>query len=183
MIPTSNISTVLTAGQTQTRDWRDRHRSDWDSWDIAKTKKNETIVGEIYMSQSQNYDFFCFCSGFRVSKVLSFSLLQFIGMPNLCNLSKSEWPNLPHIYAMRLGTGGARRPPGPPFDKLAQICWYYWIESQVPRFIICKSFSEFSRDGKVFWKKRLENIKKFGQKIIYHLWLTFYNSLERALRA
>ena len=119
-----------------------------------RQKKNETIVGEIYMSQSQNYDFFCFCSGFRVSKVLSFSLLQFIGMPNLHNLSKSEWPNLPHIYAMRLGTGGARRPPGPPFDELAQICWYFWIESQVPRFIIRKSFSEFLRDEKVFWKKR-----------------------------
>ena len=76
-----------------------------------RQKKTKQSWGEIYMSQSQNYDFFCFCSGFRVSKVLSFSLLQFIGMPNPHSLSKSEWPNLPHIYAMRLGTGGLGAPP------------------------------------------------------------------------
>ena len=128
MLPTSNSSTVLTAGQTQTRGWRDRHPSDWDGWDIAKTKKaNETIVGEIYMSQSQNYDFFCFCSGFRVSKRADRSHSYiFIGMPNLHNLSAVRMTQLATTFMLwDLEAGGARRPPGPPFDELAQICWYY----------------------------------------------------------
>ena len=51
-----------------------------------RQKKNETIVGEIYMSQSRNYDFFVFCSLFRVSKRVMFSLLHIVGMSNLHNL-------------------------------------------------------------------------------------------------
>ena len=150
MLPTSKSSTVLTAGQTQTRCWEDRHPSDWKLLRYREDEKNETIGGEIYMSQSQNYDFFCFCSGFRVTKVLSFSLLQFIGMPNLHNLSKLEWPHIDTTFCYETWNRGARRPPGPPFDELAQICWYYPIESRVLRFLICNLFSKFLKDKKVF---------------------------------
>ena len=118
-----------------------------------RQKKTKQSWGKYICPNHKIMTFFVFVLVSEFQKCCRSHYLQFIGMPNLHNLSKSEWPILPHIYAMRLGTGGARRPPGPPFDELAQICWYYWIESQVPRFIICNSFSEFWEMKKFFGKK------------------------------
>ena len=114
-------------------------------------KRNETkqSAGEIYMSQSRNYDFFVFCSGFWVSKRVMFSLLQLSECPIFTICSSENDPHVTHFYLWHLEAGGARRPPGPPFDELAQICWYYPIESQVLRFLICNLFSEFLKDKKV----------------------------------
>ena len=63
-------------------------------------------------------------------------------------------PLVTHFCYETWKPGGLGAPPGPPFDELAQICWYYRIESQVLRFIICNLFSEFWKIKKFFCKKR-----------------------------
>ena len=64
-------------------------------------------------------------------------------------------PTFPTFFLLHFEAGGARRPPGPPFDEVAQIYWYQWI-GMVTTLWNLQIFFENVETKKVFFEKKIK---------------------------
>ena len=99
-------------------------------------------------------------------------------------LAVSVTQPLQNFFLWHLEAGGARRPPGPPFDEIAWICWYLHGVYLVLPFRICNWILIFLKNEKVNRKKD-KKIKKSLTIILFlnfgPVFIFYWNSLAKLI--